>query len=92
MILLPQHENLGLQRHARPQQIDDNPKFYSAEIQHPAEDHPILRLSPTVWNLRQGQASDEVFGTHKDEVANGRYKNRQVNPCARQFVSCGLEM
>ena len=29
------------------EQIDDNPKNYSAEIQHPAEDHPILRLTPT---------------------------------------------
>ena len=37
------------------EQIDDNPKNYSAEIQHPAEDHPILRLTPTGWNLRQGQ-------------------------------------
>jgi hypothetical protein len=25
----------------------DNPKNYSAEIQHPAEDHPILRRTPT---------------------------------------------
>jgi hypothetical protein len=41
--LLPQHQDLGLQRRARSEQIDDNPKKYSAEIQHPAEDHPILR-------------------------------------------------
>jgi hypothetical protein len=40
--LLPQHENLGLQGRARPQQIDDNPNNYSAEIQHSAEDHRIL--------------------------------------------------
>src|SRR5262245_48065153 len=45
--LLPQHEDLGLQRRAWSEQIDDNPKNYSAEIQHPAEDHPILRLTPT---------------------------------------------
>jgi hypothetical protein len=38
----------------RPEQINDNPKNYSAEIQHPAEDHPILCLSPTAWSLRQG--------------------------------------
>ncbi len=24
-------------------------------LQGPAEDHPILRLSPTAWNLRQEQ-------------------------------------
>jgi hypothetical protein len=30
--------------------------LFAAEIQHPAEDHPILRLTPTGWNLRQGQA------------------------------------
>jgi hypothetical protein len=52
---LPQHEDLGFQRRARSEQINDNLKNYSAEIQHPAEDHPILRLSPTGWNLRQGQ-------------------------------------
>ncbi|MGB8576655.1 MAG: tyrosine-type recombinase/integrase, partial [Pseudolabrys sp.] len=45
--------------------MDDNPKNYSAEIQHPAEDHPILRLSPTAWNLRQGQAKDNRYG-HRD--------------------------
>jgi hypothetical protein len=55
--LLPQHENLGLQRRARQKQIDDNPKNYSAEIQHPAENHPILCLLPTAWNLRQGQVA-----------------------------------
>ena len=55
--LLPQHRDLGFQRRARSEQIDDNPKNYSAEIQHPAEDHPILRLTPTGWNLRQGQRS-----------------------------------
>jgi hypothetical protein len=55
--LLPQHQDLGFQRRARSEQIDDNPKNYSAEIQHPAEDHPILRLTPAGWNLRQGQAS-----------------------------------
>jgi hypothetical protein len=56
--LLPQHEDLGFQRRARSDQIEDNPKNYSAEIQHPAEDHPILRLTPTGWNLRQGQGSE----------------------------------
>jgi hypothetical protein len=55
--LLPQHKDLGFHRRARPEQIDDNPKNYSAEIQHPTEDHPILRLKPTVWNLRQEQVA-----------------------------------
>jgi hypothetical protein len=55
--LLPQHEDLGFQRRARSEQIDDNPDNYSAEIQHPAEDHPILRLTPTGRNLRQGHGS-----------------------------------
>jgi hypothetical protein len=55
--LLPQHEDLGFQRHARSDQIDDNPKNYSAEIQHPAEHHPILCLTPTGWNLRQDSPS-----------------------------------
>ena len=45
--LLPQHQDFGFQRRARSEQIDDKPKNYSAEIQHPAEDHPILRLTPT---------------------------------------------
>ena len=40
--LLPQHEDLGFQRRARSEQINDNLKNYSAETQHPAEDHPIL--------------------------------------------------
>ena len=55
--LLPQRQDLGFQRRARPEQIDDNPKNYSAEIQHPAEDRPILRLTPTGCKLRQGQPS-----------------------------------
>jgi len=45
--LLPQHEDLGFQRRARPEQIDHNPQNLSAEIQHPAQDHPILRFTPT---------------------------------------------
>jgi hypothetical protein len=52
---LSQHKNLGLQRRAWPEQIEDGLKNYPAEIQHPAEDHPILPLLPTGWNLRQGQ-------------------------------------
>jgi hypothetical protein len=32
--LLPQHQDLGFQRRARSEQIDDNPKNYYAEIQH----------------------------------------------------------
>jgi hypothetical protein len=54
--LLSQHQHLGPQRRAWPEQIDDSLKNYPAEIQHAAEDHPILRLMPTGWNLRQGQA------------------------------------
>jgi hypothetical protein len=53
--LLSQHQHLGPQRRAGPEQIDDSLKNYPAEIQHAAEDHPILRLMPTGWNLRQGQ-------------------------------------
>jgi len=40
-----------------PEQIDYGRENYPAEIQYPAEDHPILRLSPTGWDLRQGQVS-----------------------------------
>jgi predicted phage terminase large subunit-like protein len=69
--LLPQHQDLGFQRRARSEQIDDNPKNYSAEIQHPAEDHPILRLTPTGWNLRQGQRRQKVF--YIMEVVRGRF-------------------
>jgi len=53
--LLSQHQDFGFQRCARPEQIDDNSEDYPAEIQHSAEDHPILRLKPTRSNLRQGQ-------------------------------------
>jgi hypothetical protein len=45
--LLSQHDDLGLQRHAWPEQIDDSLKNYPAKIQHAVEDHPILRLMPT---------------------------------------------
>jgi hypothetical protein len=45
--LLSQHQDLGLQRRAWPEQINDSLKNYPAEIQHAAEDHPILRLMPT---------------------------------------------
>jgi hypothetical protein len=52
--LLTQHEVLGLHGRARPEQVDDNSNNQSAEIHHPAEDRPILRFTPTGWNLRQG--------------------------------------
>jgi len=56
--LLPQHQDLGFHRRARPEQVDNKPDDKIAEIHHPAEDHPILRLAPTGWNLRQGQLSE----------------------------------
>jgi hypothetical protein len=49
------YEDLGFHRRARPEQIDHHRNNQSAEIQHPAQDHPILRRTPTGWNLRQGQ-------------------------------------
>jgi hypothetical protein len=61
--LLSQHQDPGLQRRAWPEQINDSLKNYPAEIQHPAEDHPILRLMPTGWNLRQGQVSQKLNDT-----------------------------
>jgi hypothetical protein len=57
--LLSHHQHLGPQRRAWPEQIDDGLKNYPAEIQHAAEDHPILRLIPTGWNLRQGQVGEQ---------------------------------
>ena len=54
-------QHLGPQRRAWPEQIDDSLKNYPAEIQHAAEDHLILRLMPTGWNLRQGLVSEIVF-------------------------------
>jgi len=33
----------------------NSPDEYTAEVQHPADDYPILRLTPTGWDLRQGQ-------------------------------------
>jgi hypothetical protein len=55
--LLSQHQDLSLQRRAWSEQINDSLKNYPAEIPHATEDHPILRLMPTGWNLRQGQGS-----------------------------------
>jgi hypothetical protein len=54
--LLSQHKDLSLQRRAWSEQINDSLKNYPAEIPHATEDHPILQLMPTGWNLRQGQA------------------------------------
>jgi hypothetical protein len=54
------YEDLGFHRRARPKQVDDNSNNQSAEIHHPAEDHPILRFTPTGWNLRQGQGAERV--------------------------------
>ena len=50
--LLTQHEDLGLQGRTRPEKIDYKTDGKFAEIQHPAEDHPILRYTPTGQNLR----------------------------------------
>jgi hypothetical protein len=100
--LLPQHRDLGFQRRARSEQIDDNPKNYSAEIQHPAEDRPILRLTPTGWNLRQGQRSVTIadqFGAEqrtksvgcccpKSSISlNYLARNRVVDSCETTEVS-----
>jgi hypothetical protein len=46
---------LGFHRRSRPEQVDHKRNNQSAEIQHPAEDHPILCHTPTGQNLRQGQ-------------------------------------
>jgi hypothetical protein len=50
-------------RLARPEQIDHKRNNQSAEIQHPAEDHPIVRFKPTGWNLRQGQVRSSGLTT-----------------------------
>jgi hypothetical protein len=34
------------------EQVDRKRNNQSAEVQHPTQDHPILRLTPTRWNLR----------------------------------------
>jgi hypothetical protein len=39
--LLPQHEDLGFQRRAWSEQIDDNPDNYSAEIQYSIQQNII---------------------------------------------------
>jgi hypothetical protein len=49
--LLPQYEDLGFDR-PRPEQVDHKRNNQSAEIRHPAEDHPIPGLTPTGSNLR----------------------------------------
>jgi len=72
--LLSQHQHLGPQRRAWPEQIDDSLKNYPAEIQHAAEDHPILRLMPTGWNLRQGQ----VLEVDRRQLMSGRERNNQT--------------
>jgi hypothetical protein len=72
--LLSQHQHLGPQRRAGPEQIDDSLKNYPAEIQHAAEDHPILRLMPTGWNLRQGQVTRIPQG--KTAAQAGIYRRR----------------
>ncbi len=53
--------NLGFHSRPRSEQIDHNPKNYSAEIPHLAEHYPILRLTPTGRNLRQGQSKHGVL-------------------------------
>jgi hypothetical protein len=93
---LPQHEDLGFQRHARSDQIDDNPKNYSAEIQHPAEHHPILRLTPTGWNLRQGQSLKNMNGSHVTLVSrtlrlNRNWDRNRAMTIENESVSCGSE-
>jgi predicted phage terminase large subunit-like protein len=77
--LLPQHEDLGFQRRARSEQIEDNPDNYSAEIQHPAEHHPILRLTPTGRNLRQGQLNLPAIAQREETyfLGDGRTYDRQ---------------
>jgi hypothetical protein len=50
--LLALHEDLGLHRRTRPEQVNHNRKKQSAEIQQSTKDHPILRFTPSEWNLR----------------------------------------
>jgi hypothetical protein len=58
-------------------------KNYSAEIQHPAEEHPILRLTPTGWNLRQGQATSNS----SCNICQARLKCRGHSLVAFDFIS-----
>jgi hypothetical protein len=57
-------------------------KNYSAEIQHPAEDHPILRLSPTAWNLRQGQVRQEAINVRFRSKADISQRHVRFTPKA----------
>ena len=57
--LLPQHEDLGFQRHARSEQIDDNPKNYSGEFQHPQR---IIQFCVSRGIYDRDNGSDVVRG------------------------------
>jgi hypothetical protein len=61
--LLTQDKDLGFHHRARPKQVDHKRNNQSAEIHHPAEDHPILRLRPTGWNLRKASVRPRGRGT-----------------------------
>jgi hypothetical protein len=50
--LLPKHEDFCFQRRSRSKQIDDEAKYQSDEIRHPAQRRPILYVTPTGFNLR----------------------------------------
>src|SRR5215211_5832713 len=50
--LLPEHEDFCFQRRSRSKQIDDELKYQSDEIRHPAQRRPILYVTPTEFNLR----------------------------------------
>jgi hypothetical protein len=50
---------LGFHRRSRPEQVDHKRNNQSAEIQHPAQDHPILLLMPTGLEFTTGTAAAE---------------------------------
>ena len=60
--LLPQHQNLCLERCARPQQIDHRPKDQFAQIQHRAAASPDSQSTASGLDLRYGQPFRETIG------------------------------
>ena len=50
--LLPKQEDFRFQRRSWSKQIDDEAKYQSDEIRHPAQRRPILYVTPTGFNLR----------------------------------------
>ena len=85
--LLPQHQNLRLERCARPQKIDHCSKDKFAQIKHRAAASPDSRSTPSGLDLRQGQL-DRPPNSRRMKRPERQRRHRHASPTLPLISNC----